>query len=54
MVKMVEVIMNMHKHENSLLGFKLGIQLYEKLLKRELTEVSGAYILCVLDSKDDT
>ena len=40
--------------ENSLVGFKLGTQLYEKLLKHELTEVSGAYILCILDSKGDT
>lgn len=54
MLKIVEVIVNMHKHENSLVGFKWGIQLYEKLLKHELIEVSGAYILCILDSKDDT
>lgn len=39
--------------ENSLVGFRSGTHLYEKLLKHELTEVSGACILCILDSKGD-
>lgn len=55
MVKIVELIVNTYAcfPENSLVGFRSGTQLYEKLLKHELTEVSGACILCILDSKGD-